>query len=88
MMTFVVGYCVSIALAIIFQCTPPSAVWNLMQRETAKCTHLVAIEIAIGAFNIPSDFILLALPFPMVARLQMPLAKKIGLMVITATGIL
>lgn len=86
----VVGYCLSLALATIFQCTPPAAVWDLKLRMQTggKCISLIKIEIAIGGFNIPTDIIILLLPAPMLWRLQMPWSRKLGLMAILATGIL
>ncbi|KAL8897720.1 MAG: hypothetical protein Q9207_007072 [Kuettlingeria erythrocarpa] len=84
----VVGYCLSLALATIFQCTPPAAVWDLKLRmQTNNCISLIKIEIAIGGFNIPTDIIILLLPAPMLWKLQMPWSRKLGLMAILATGI-
>lgn len=89
-MTFVVGYCLATALAIILQCTPPAATWDLMYRvkTNAHCASLIDIDIAIGGFNIPSDIFILLLPMPMLLKLQMSLRKKLGLVAIMATGIL
>ena len=88
-MALVVGYCISIALAVIFQCLPPAAVWDLMLREHSVChVSLIKVDVAIGGFNIPTDIIILILPLPMLWKLQMPLAKKLGLIAILATGIL
>lgn len=87
-MVFVTGYCVSTALAIIFQCSPPAATWDLILRTKSHCTSLIDIDIAIGGFNIPSDIFILLLPIPMLSKLQMPLPKKLGVMMVMATGIL
>ncbi|KAL9597713.1 MAG: hypothetical protein Q9219_004970 [cf. Caloplaca sp. 3 TL-2023] len=87
-MGFVVAYCIGIALTIIFQCSPPSATWDLLARAQKSCLSLINIEIAIGGFNIPSDIFILLLPVPILWKLQMPLRKKLGLTAIMATGIL
>ena len=52
--TLVIGYCLSLTLALIFQCTPPAAVWSLAMRPQAQCLNMVEIDVAIGAFNIPT----------------------------------
>lgn len=85
----VVGYCLSLALATLFQCTPPAAVWDLKLRMApeTKCVSLIKIEIAIGGFNIPTDIIILLLPVSMLWKLQMRWSRELGLMAILATGI-
>ncbi|KAG6995616.1 DNA-directed RNA polymerase III subunit rpc5 [Physcia stellaris] len=55
--TLVIGYCLSLTLALIFQCTPPAAVWNLEMRPQAQCLNMVEIDVAIGAFNIPTAIV-------------------------------
>jgi len=87
-MAFVVGYCVSNVLAIIFQCVPVAAAWNLMLRleHSGNCASLTKIDIAIGGFNIPSDLLILILPIPMLWRLQLPWSRKLGLIAVFATG--
>ena len=89
-MVFVVGYCLGTAFAIIFQCTPPAATWDLMYRVQTgvHCLSLIDIDIAIGGLNIPSDIFILLLPMPMLSKLQMPLPKKLGLAAVMATGVL
>ena len=84
--TFVIGYCAGAVFAIIFECSPPAATWNIMLRLTSHCADIVHINTVIGVFNIFSDFFILLLPLPMLWKLQMPTSKKLGLMVILTSG--
>lgn len=86
LMPLVTGYCTTLILANIFQCTPVHDGWNFF--AAGRCADLVKINLAIGGLNILSDFAIVVAPFPLVLRLQLRPAKMVGLLVILATGFL
>lgn len=73
-------------LANIFQCRPVHAGWDFF--EPGHCASLQEITVGTGALNIISDVAILVAPIPLVSRLQMRLAKKLGLLAILSTGVL
>ena len=86
LMTLVTGYCTALILANIFQCNPIIAGWDFF--APGHCASLVKINIAIGGFNILSDFAIVVAPVPLILRLQLRPAKMVGLLAILATGFL
>ena len=85
-MAFVVAYCGICSLAVIFKCYPMAASWSTKPHPDAHCLNMTVLHNVIGAFNVVSDVLILLLPFPILWRLQMPLAKKLGTSAIIATG--
>ena len=85
-MGLVISYCLALMLAIIFQCRPISAGWNFFDK--GRCISLINVNLAIGAFNIVTDFVIVVVPLPLVLKLQLRPAKMIGLLAILATGFL
>lgn len=86
MAAVIVGYCFALIFANIFQCNPIFAGWNFF--APGACASLVKINIAIGAFNVATDFLLVVLPIPLILGLQLQPAKMVGLLLILATGFL
>ena len=75
-------------VAFGYMCIPrPSQTW-LEGSTTAMCKSSSIMNYIQGIFNVVSDFYILTLPIPVVWRLQMPQAKKVGVMVIFMTGLL
>ncbi|CAF9934880.1 hypothetical protein IMSHALPRED_009873 [Imshaugia aleurites] len=69
----------------IFACTPREKIWNPLTPG-----HCIGIEnnyIAIGAWNVLSDFLILILPMVAIWNLQMANARKIGVAAVFATGL-
>lgn len=85
-MALVVGYCLTLILAQTFQCRPVDAGWDFF--KPGHCVSLIKINIAIGAFNVASDFLILVAPIPLVLGLQLRRAKMIGVLIVLATGVL
>ena len=80
----------SILLAI-FSCRPLAATWNLRLRMDPKTVcYPESYEVinVYGFCNIVTDFMLLLMPMPLVAGLQMARTKKIGVALVFATGAL
>ena len=55
---------------------------------TGHCFNANALYMAVGVFNIVSDFAVLILPAVPISKLQLPLKKKITMIAIFATGFL
>ncbi|KAK8047128.1 hypothetical protein PG996_015192 [Apiospora saccharicola] len=72
----------------IFGCTPVSDAWNVAKQAAgeAKCIDKGKFYLAAVAVNVAIDFIILLLPIPVIAPLQMPLRRKISLCLLFATG--
>ncbi|KAM0802382.1 hypothetical protein BDR22DRAFT_124439 [Usnea florida] len=69
----------------IFACTPRERIWNPMVPG-----HCIGVEnnyIAVGVWNVISDFSILILPMVAIWNLQMQNARKIGVAAVFATGL-
>ncbi|KAK7995908.1 hypothetical protein PG991_015375 [Apiospora marii] len=65
----------------IFGCMPISDAWNVAKQAAgeAKCIDKGQFYLAAVVVNVAIDFIILLLPIPVIAPLQMPLRRKISL---------
>ncbi|KAK8135971.1 hypothetical protein PG984_003911 [Apiospora sp. TS-2023a] len=72
----------------IFGCTPISDAWNVAKQAAgeAKCIDKGKFYLAAVVVNVAIDFIILLLPIPVIAPLQMPFRRKISLCLLFATG--
>lgn len=70
-----------------FACNPRERIWNPLVTEYKCLDNTVAILVTC-LFNILSDLIILSLPTKSVWRLQIPLRKKINIILLFATGLL
>lgn len=76
-------------LACIFQCAPVRAAYDItILPEDKKCVNINAFYLANAAVNIFTDILTYTLPFPLVARLQVPRKQKIGVGVMLGLGLL
>jgi hypothetical protein len=71
----------------ILICKPIEMNWNPTV-EGGSCGNQNAAFTAVGIVDIITDLIILILPVPMVYKLQVPRANKIGLCCIFGTGLL
>jgi hypothetical protein len=62
----------------IFACEPVSFFWNRDIRG-GRCLDIKAVAYAISAVGIVQDLVIVALPLPMLVKLQMSTRKKIGI---------
>lgn len=70
-------------------CKPVSFFWTQFSgTTTGKCININQFFLALGILNMLNDFIILALPFPRIIKLQMTLRKKVAICGIMAVGIL
>lgn len=75
-------------LTEVIDCTPrPGESWIVAQ-ESKRCGQDLTLGYVMAAFNVLSDFYLLAIPIPIVWKLQFALRRKIGISVIFMTGFL
>ncbi|KAK8058165.1 hypothetical protein PG994_008613 [Apiospora phragmitis] len=72
----------------IFGCMPISDSWNVAKQAAgeAKCIDKGKFYLAAVVVNVVIDFIIMLLPIPVLAPLQMPLRRKISLCLLFATG--
>jgi hypothetical protein len=63
---------------IIFECLPISAVWDKSITD-AKCLNLSLISLVGAIFSIGTDVVLALLPIPMLWKLQVSRAKRVGI---------
>ncbi|KAL2112272.1 hypothetical protein VUR80DRAFT_8125 [Thermomyces stellatus] len=76
-------------MACIFQCSPVKAAYDVtIPPEEKKCVNINAFYLANAAVNIVTDILTYTLPFPLVARLQIPRKQKIGVGVMLCLGLL
>lgn len=71
----------------ILICQPVAMNWNQLT-PGGRCGNQNAAFSAVGYIDLLSDLIILVLPIPIVLKLQLPMANKIGLSAIFGAGIL
>ena len=67
-----------------FICTPIESVWN--PNVSGKCGNLEVFNLVNPLSWIVTDFVILFVPIPMIRRLQLSKANKIGLCALFLTG--
>lgn len=83
-MGYVILYAFASIIATIVQCTPIERTWN--HAVPGTCINLTAFWYANASANIIGDFLILALPMPVVKSLQLPQRQRLGLMMVFALG--
>ncbi|KAF4993470.1 hypothetical protein FGRMN_6476 [Fusarium graminum] len=73
------------ALALVFACTPVERSWNPLME--GKCLAAGPSFTGYAAVTIVSDVVVAILPIPVLVKLEVKLAKKIGLIAIFTLGI-
>lgn len=77
-------YGIGSLVAAIAQCQPLDRIWN--KEVAGTCINYTAFWYANAAANIIGDFVILALPIPIIKSLNLPQRQKIGLMLVFALG--
>jgi hypothetical protein len=75
---------VAFEIAIIFQCVPVAAVWDLTIK--GKCINSQAIIFAGAGLGIAEDFMLMLLPVAEIKGLSLSLKKRITILFLFALG--
>lgn len=77
--TIVTGWLISFFFVIVFQCTPIASQWqNLEIMNQKNCVSQQPFYYANSITDLLTDLMVLVLPLPMVARLQMPIKQKLA----------
>ncbi|RLL97479.1 hypothetical protein CFD26_106816 [Aspergillus turcosus] len=83
----VVSFTVGTVFSSIFQCTPVQWAFDKSLPGRGTCINMTAFWYANAAFNILSDLVLIALPVPVVLKLQLPRKSKVAICGIFGLGI-
>ncbi|KAF7593994.1 hypothetical protein BBP40_010391 [Aspergillus hancockii] len=83
----VLAFALGTVFSSIFQCSPVQYAFNKSIPGRGKCINLTAFWYANATFNILSDLVIIALPVPVISKLQLPLKSKFALCGIFAVGI-
>ncbi|KAL9001423.1 MAG: hypothetical protein Q9188_005455 [Gyalolechia gomerana] len=78
-------------LLAIFACRPIRASWNidLLHDPKTRCNpEAYNTENVFGFCNVVTDFLLMIMPVPLVWNMQLDLKRKIGIVLVFATGAL
>ncbi|KAF6797599.1 CFEM domain-containing protein [Colletotrichum sojae] len=82
------AYAVSFVFATLFQCWPINHAWlQLEEQHQGRCNNIHLQGWLSAIFNIALDIVILALPLYQLSKLQMPLNKKLMVMVVFSVGI-
>ncbi|KAL9134164.1 MAG: hypothetical protein Q9175_004658 [Cornicularia normoerica] len=83
-MSYVILYAFASIIATVVQCTPLERIWD--HAVPGTCINLTAFWYANASANIIGDFLILALPMPVIRSLQLPQRQRLGLIVVFALG--
>lgn len=72
----------------IFQCLPIHAMWTYPPVQGARCIDEGKWTFACGITNTFADLLVVVLPIPIIAKLQLPLRKRIGSIALVSLGFL
>ncbi|GKT53837.1 CFEM domain-containing protein [Colletotrichum tofieldiae] len=82
------AYAAAFFFATLFQCWPINHAWlQLEENHVGRCNNVHLQGWMSAVFNIVLDIIILALPLHQLYQLQMPLKKKLMVMVVFSMGI-
>ncbi|KAI8635087.1 hypothetical protein F5Y19DRAFT_411558 [Xylariaceae sp. FL1651] len=86
LLTFNTLQAIAVFIVAVFQCTPISANWDLKVRATARCIN-PCFHVIISSITIITDLLVLAIPFWIFLGLKLPLAARLAVISIFATGL-
>lgn len=82
----VVAY-VAVVLVLFLHCTPIERNWQAKPYPGDKCAITVANYLVVASFNVITDAGILAIPLPLVWKVQIPLARKIVIGILLSSGV-
>ncbi|KAI9707759.1 MAG: hypothetical protein M1836_000721 [Candelina mexicana] len=88
LLAVVVGAIIALDLSYIFACKPFAYRWNGAGGNKAKCFDVTLHSVLNEAINMIVDLLIIGLPIPMVWALHLSTKKKIGVILVFATGLL
>ena len=77
---FVASYSLAQIFVYLLRCLPISALWDPSKEDTAKCINFRTAIIVFGIINIVTDWLILALPVPVIFGLKMERRTKWSLL--------
>ena len=78
LISIVVIWGISFFFATLLECVPIYQVWTTLYGQPRKCYEYLPMFYATAISNMIIDFLIIALPWPMIWRLQMPTRQKIA----------
>lgn len=88
-MTACVGYGIAFLLVSVFQCQPIALAWDHWDGEhLGKCNDINAQGWTSAALNVVLDVVVLVLPMPVIAKLELNKRKKALVLLMFSTGFL
>ncbi|KAJ5517066.1 hypothetical protein N7527_008626 [Penicillium freii] len=85
------GFCVVTWLVCLLThiclCTPVTQNWQIKPYAGDNCTLRSPLYIVIATFNVLSDICIILIPIPILAKLQVPLQRKLILVLMFSSGI-
>jgi len=90
MIALCVTYCISMWLAILFNCAPIPLVWTRWDGAhtgDGHCININSLAFANSGINILYDFCVIFLPIPKLMRLELSTHKKIGVCLTFMVGL-
>ncbi|KAF2229183.1 hypothetical protein EV356DRAFT_581024 [Viridothelium virens] len=87
---FLVANCIAFTIASILICVPPSYYWSSYaltgEDPSNKCINTTALSLAYNPPHIATDIVMLVLPIRTLWKLNISLAKRVGLVLTFSTG--
>jgi hypothetical protein len=82
-----ITYLTATTFVHIFWCKPVAATYGIYKPgETVQCIDGYKTDLTIGALNLLTDIILLVLPMPMLYKLKLSKARKVGICGVFSIG--
>jgi hypothetical protein len=81
-----VAYLTGTTLLNIFWCTPVAATFGI--GKPTNCIDGYTTNLVIGALNLATDVVVLLLPMPVLWKLQLSTAKKLGVAACFSVGLM
>ena len=91
MLALVVGWCIGVFFAAIFQASPPTLLWTTNLKDIPKGAHHINFSTYLVGSAVPNvvmDFAILLLPMGVVWQLQISRKRKMALSAVFAVGAL
>lgn len=85
--TIVWAWALSIVLESFLICQPIEFNWN-PTLPGGKCGNRNAAFVVAGVLNMVTDFMVMALPIPYIWTLQLPIGRRVGLIIAFSLGLL
>lgn len=84
-MTVIISGTFGFIVATIFQCVPVQAYWHRDMRKT--CVNNTIFRWCWAGYNTLTDIFICLMPMPLLAKLQLDIVRKIGIMIMFSLGL-